>query len=100
MQKTVETFIHQHNLSCGVEMRYIDLTSEVGELGKEILKGSCYGQESCQITVQAETEVGDCLFTLLALCSEMGIDAEEALRAALRKYEERIRQKGEISSGK
>ena len=47
----------------------------VGELGKEILKGSDYGKTACRNTENAEEELGDCLFSLLALACEMNIDA-------------------------
>ena len=100
MQKSVEAFIQKHRLSCGVQNRYIDLTSELGELGKEILKNSAYGKSAYQSAEQAEEELGDCLFSLLALACEMSIDAEDALKHALSKYERRFSQKGEISSGK
>ena len=40
MQRSVEEFVRRHGLSCGVQVRYMDLVSEVGELGKEIVKGS------------------------------------------------------------
>ena len=100
MQKSVEAFVQKHWLSCGVQSRYIDLASEIGELGKEILKGSDYGKTAYLAGHAAKEELGDCLFSLLALASEMGIDMEEALQGALQKYEERFSETGEISSGR
>ena len=98
MQKAVETFILRHELCCGVRNRFIDLTSEIGELGKELLKGSCYGKQAYEHSDNVLSEMGDCLFSLLALCSEMGFSAEEALQNALQKYENRFDETGEISS--
>ena len=100
MQKAVNEFVLAHHLSCGAQARYIDLTSEVGELGKEILKGSDYGKTACRNTENAEEELGDCLFSLLALACEMNIDARQALNRTLDKYETRFAEKGEISSGR
>lgn len=100
LQKSVHEFIAQHQLSCGVESRFIDLTSEMGELGKELLKGSDYGKSACRITENAEDELGDCLFSLLALACEMNINAENALKHALEKYQKRFSEKQEISSGR
>ena len=40
MQEIVENFIKKYNLSCGEKIRYIDLVSEIGELGKEISKAA------------------------------------------------------------
>ena len=84
MQSKVKRFIEQHSLSCPVQSRYIDLTSEVGELGKELLKASDYGKRSPVLTAEATEEAGDCLFSLLALMNELGIDAQEALNAVLK----------------
>ena len=98
MQKSVHAFITKHNLRTTPQTRYIDLVSEVGELGKEILTATGYGKTEFTLTAHTESEIGDCLFSLLALCTEMNIDAEAALQKALKKYEARFTQKGHISS--
>ena len=36
-------FLDEYKLRCGITERYIDLSSEVGELGKELLKAMDYG---------------------------------------------------------
>ena len=33
-------FLDEYKLRCGITERYIDLSSEVGELGKELLKAA------------------------------------------------------------
>lgn len=99
MQKLVSEFIRRHNLQTNAEIRYIDLVSEVGELGKEILKGSDYGRSQLVRTSQTKDEIGDCLFSLLAVCDAMQIDAEEAVRDSISKYEMRFSKKWDISSG-
>lgn len=38
MQEKVREFIEEYALSCNEKIRYIDLVSEIGELGKEILR--------------------------------------------------------------
>lgn len=43
-------------------------------------------------------EIGDALFSLLAVADELGIDAGAALDAALEKYSSRIDQKGDPGS--
>lgn len=100
MQDRVRGFVEEHGLSCGVQSRYIDLVSEVGELGKEMLKGSDYGKKAFQPTEAAADEMGDCLFSLLALCCEMNIDAETALKGALDKYSRRFEKTGTAGSGR
>ncbi|MCL2286264.1 MAG: nucleotide pyrophosphohydrolase [Firmicutes bacterium] len=98
MQRSVKNFIENYSLQTNEQVRYIDLVSEVGELGKEILTGTSYGKKEYEHTHNASSELGDCLFSLLALCCEMNIDAEQALGQALAKYEARFAQKGSINS--
>lgn len=98
MDKQVSEFLCQHQLKCPPETRYMDLVSEVGELGKELLKGSQYGKEKLKITKDTELELGDCLFALLALCHELEIDGDSALKKALEKYSERLKVTGSPGS--
>lgn len=100
MQQKVEQFVAQFGLECGAQIRFMDLVSEVGELGKEIVKGSNYGREPYENTPAAADEAGDCLFSLLALCAELGIDAQTALEGALAKYRRRMEKKGDAGSGR
>jgi len=98
MQKSVKGFLNEFSLNTSPEIRYMDLVSEIGELGKEIIKASDYGKKDFDKTLQMTEEAGDCLFSLLALCEELGIDGEEALKGALDKYRARLKEKGSISS--
>jgi len=98
MQQTVSNFLDKHNLHTNEEVRYIDLVSEVGELGKELLSATNYGKKEYQQPPTAAEELGDCLFSLFALCCEMNVDAEKALQGAIAKYEIRITEKGDIGS--
>lgn len=96
--QAVNNFIEKHNLRTSPETRYIDLVSEIGELGKEILTATNYGKSEFAGTANTKMELGDCLFSLLALCTEMNIDPEGALQKALMKYEARFREKGHVGS--
>jgi len=100
MQNCVKAFVQKNHLSCTAESRYIDLVSEIGELGKEILKGTEYGQNPFQSSGTTMDEMGDCLFSLFALCCEMKIDAREALNASLQKYQKRMETTGSVGSGR
>ena len=100
MQKAVKDFVDKYQLQSHEATRYIDLVSEVGELGKEIIKSTNYGKKDFAKSDPIVDEIGDCIFSLLALCSALGIDAEEALTASLAKYESRFAQKGDVSSDK
>ncbi|MCL2829062.1 MAG: MazG-like family protein [Oscillospiraceae bacterium] len=99
MQQSVKSFIKTYQLQTDAQTRYIDLVSEVGELGKEIVKSTEYGKKPYAPTSSATDELGDCLFSLFALCYEMDVDAQAALEQALAKYEQRFAQKGYVGSG-
>lgn len=98
MQLDVEEFLDKYNLRTTPEARFIDVVSEIGELGKEILKGNDYGKKAHQNSPKLKDELGDCLFALLALACEARIDAKSALAVALKKYELRFLEKGEVGS--
>ena len=100
MQSMVEEFIKKYQLESDAATRYIDLVSEVGELGKEIVVSTDYGKKAFEVNEQMTSEMGDCLFSILALCYELGIDSGDALRKSLSKYEGRFYSKGDIGSDK
>lgn len=98
MQARVGAFCAAHGLELGALARFADLASEVGELGKELLRAGGYAGEAVRGNPQMALEAGDCLFSLLALCEGLGIDAEAALDAALAKYAARFDRKGHVGS--
>jgi len=98
MQKVVLDFIEKYHLQTNAQSRYIDLVSEVGELGKEILVCTNYGKDELIASNELANELGDCLFSLLALSCELNINAEEMLKNVLAKYEQRFCDKGNIGS--
>ena len=91
MQKNVANFMEEMGWQSDPNNRYIDLVSEIGELGKEILLATNYGKEELTLITSPsmEDEMGDCLFSLLALCTTLDIDAENALSASMQKYRNR-----------
>ena len=67
LQDKVENFCEQHNLSKSVEARFLDVVSELGELAKEILLNSNYGKKTIENSERLEEEIGDTIFSLIAL---------------------------------
>ncbi len=99
-QDAVAAFVRENGLSADARARYIDLVSEVGELGKEILKATDYGLLPFEASDAFADEMGDCVFSLLCLCDTAGIDAQAALDAAIAKYKARRACGGRIGSSK
>ncbi|ASP33438.1 MazG-like family protein [Labrenzia sp. VG12] len=96
----IAAFLARHGLKCAPEQRLLDITSELGEVSKEVLKASNYGRSRPDITADLEEEIGDLLFAVHALAIECGLDPEKSLLAALQKYQARADLKGDIGSGR
>ncbi len=99
-QRTVAKFAESHGMSREPWVRFLDFSSEAGELSKELLKASEYGTRSVEPVPSMEEELGDCVFSLLCLADSLGLDALAALESSLRKYERRFQTTGKIGSGK
>ena len=52
-------FLDEDKLRCGITERYIDLSSEVGELGKELLKATDYGKVDFRMTADMADTMND-----------------------------------------
>ncbi|MFB6203977.1 MAG: MazG nucleotide pyrophosphohydrolase domain-containing protein [Candidatus Nanohaloarchaea archaeon] len=97
-QEEVAEFIEENELGGTTPFRIMDLVSEVGEIVKDATKTADYGQSPEDLEVKEE-EIGDAMFSLLAVSEDLGIDSEEALEKAMEKYRRRIEEKGEAGSG-
>ena len=97
-QRRVAEFVAAHDLDASPEFRILDLVAEVGEIAADATKSSAYGAEPEDLSVRSD-EVGDALFSLLAVADSLDINAGDALDEALEKYEVRIDETGSVSSG-
>lgn len=100
LQKQVAEFVEKNGLEAPVHARTLDLTSEVGELAKEALKGTGYGREQFDSSQDWDNELGDVFFALLCLANSTGVDLETALEDALMKYRGRIESRSDAGSGR
>jgi NTP pyrophosphatase (non-canonical NTP hydrolase) len=94
MQQQVHLFCQAHDLLASPEYRMIDLQSEIGEVGKEILKSTEYGRTDFSKSDGLDEELGDALFSLLCLANATECDLQTALKSVLAKYERRLRKGG------
>lgn len=97
-QETVAAFVHQHELEAPPAYRLLDLVAEVGEIATDAAESTGYGSDPAQLTISSD-EVGDALFSLLALAAAAEIDAGDALEDAMAKYERRLTDAGTAGSG-
>ncbi len=98
-QRAAAEFARAHGLNLEPQTRLLDLVSELGELSKELLKASRYGERPIAVTAGIEEETGDCVFSLFCLADSLGVDAGAALSAALEKYRRRFAKTGQTGSG-
>lgn len=96
-QGRVEEFVEENELEGTTAFRILDMVAEMGEIAGDAAKSSDYGMKEQELEIK-EDEIGDALFSLLTVASDLGIDAEEALEKSLSKYEERIADSGDPGS--
>ena len=67
------------------------MSSELGEIAKELIKESDYGTKplSQEHDPNLELKLGDAYYSLLELANTLNVDLETALKKVLEKYEER-----------
>ena len=89
LQEKVKKFCKTYNLDRPVEYRVLDTMSELGEVAKEILKMSDYGQKPVKYKEEIKSELGDLFYSLITIANSFDIDLEDALNIVLEKYEKR-----------
>jgi NTP pyrophosphatase (non-canonical NTP hydrolase) len=97
-QERVAIFARHHDLLHDPATHALDLVSEVGEVAKEVLPATDYGQRSPHFRAELAGELGDALYSLLVLAKACGVDANDALSATLQKYERRLTDHGSTGS--
>lgn len=98
-QQEVARFVAEYGLEIPVDVRLLDLVSEVGEVSKEVLKATQYGSAPFAPAPNWPSELGDTLFALACLANSTGVDLHAALAGVLATYRRRLEQSGSPSSG-
>jgi NTP pyrophosphatase (non-canonical NTP hydrolase) len=93
-----QLLLDEFKLGIDPSARALDLSSEVGEVCKEILKSTQYKTRAFQPTPNLEMELGDAFFSLLSLASSVNVDLDSALEQALVKMRTRLEQTGQLGS--
>lgn len=97
-QQQVAAFLETHELDGDPAFRILDLVSEVGEIAKDANESTEYGASPEDLDVKTD-ELGDALFSLLAVAESLDVDADDALDEALEKYRVRMDESDTPSSG-
>jgi NTP pyrophosphatase (non-canonical NTP hydrolase) len=99
-QERVASFVDMHALRASAEARALDLVSEVGEVAKEVLKATRYGEQPFAATEAWTEEIADVFFSLICLANATNVDLDRALEGALEKYRQRLTARGDAGSGR
>jgi NTP pyrophosphatase (non-canonical NTP hydrolase) len=97
-QEKVRKLVSDFELETNPYIRLLDVLSELGEVSKEYLKMTHYGQHESVKSANWEVELGDVYFSLLCLANAADVDLEQALEKAVAKYQKRLENKGYIDS--
>ena len=97
-QERVAEFIDRYSLEAPVDARLLDLTSESGELAREYLKETSYGQKEFHPAPEWVQEIGDVYFALLCVAIKSDVNLEQALEDALERYEARVHEHGDAGN--
>lgn len=89
-QKQILEFCKENNLNAPTVYRMMDVLSELGEVSKELLKSSDYGNRAIETSEDLKSELGDLLFSTIVLANTLDIDLESALENVLEKYKKRL----------
>jgi NTP pyrophosphatase (non-canonical NTP hydrolase) len=99
-QEKVAQFVDVHALRVGAEARLLDLVSEIGEVAKEALKATRYGEEPFAVRAEWSSELADVFFSLICLANATNVHLDRALDGALDKYNHRLSRRGDAGSGR
>ena len=92
LQQKIRKFCDDNDMNAAAPSRFLDLVSEVGEVSKEVLKMNDYGRKELEFRDEIRSELGDVLFSLVALANKLDVDLENALELVLAKYEKRLKK--------
>jgi NTP pyrophosphatase (non-canonical NTP hydrolase) len=97
-QERVAAFLREYDLEADPAYRVLDLAAETGEIAADAAKSAEYGADPDSLAV-SEDELGDALFSLLAVAAAVDVDAGAALERSLAKYDRRTSETGDPRSG-
>ena len=77
-QQKVASFIEEHEMEAPSAYRLLDLVSELGEVAKDTAESTGYGESPEELHINSD-EIGDVLFSLLALADAVEVEQTKHL---------------------
>lgn len=97
-QGKVKKFMDENNANIPIEYQMLDLVDEIGEVAKEISKMSGYGTRKPEFREEIIIELGDALYSLIAVANYYDVDLLKSIDMAMEKYTKRIEKGGHAGS--
>lgn len=94
-QKQTQEIIDKFDFNWSTYVQYIHLVEEVAELGEAITvnngdRKSGSGEKALADHSDIAEEIGDSLFSVIAVANKLNIDSAEALEAAFKRYQNKL----------
>jgi NTP pyrophosphatase (non-canonical NTP hydrolase) len=91
-QKQTQEIINRFNFNWSTYVQYIHLVEEVAELGEAITvnegdRKSGSGEKALADHSDLTEEIGDALFSVIAVANKLNIDSTQALEEAFKRYQ-------------
>ena len=74
IQERIKKFCKENDMESSIEHRILDTMSELGEIAKEVLKISNYGNKPIEYKDELKSELGDILYSLITIANTFDID--------------------------
>lgn len=95
LQKRVRKVVADFGFNWSTYVQYIHLIEEVGELGEALTvhagdRKAGEGTSALADHNDPREEIGDVLFTTIAIANEIGVDVDEVLEEMFLRYEKKL----------
>ena len=95
LQKEVKKKVEQFGFNWSTYVQYIHLIEEVGELGEALTvhagdRKAGEGTSALADHNDPREEIGDVIFTTIAIANELGISLAEVMKETLERYDNKL----------
>jgi len=87
-------FISRHELETAPAFCVLDITAQLGELSRALLKDTSYGRDSADNENELVREkIGDLMFAVAYLSTRYNVDPEAALWESVQRFERKMEER-------
>lgn len=90
----LRVFVSQHQLETSPAFSLLDVTAELGEAARELLRATDYGKQpaphDAAATAQMRRKIGNLMFAVAYLSTLYDVDPEAALWESVQRFAEKL----------